>query len=142
MSGKKRTARRYAVCIKNRGNEASLERNKLYVVLPDNRAEAESYARQLVGEARQQYERILQEAQQQAEAAASEAVNAYRSSGVVQSAETEELESRIAYLRTFAEVTQVQLRAVLEGLANEVDKLSSLPERSRQAATNPLPRHS
>lgn len=37
--------RRYAVCIKNRGNEASLERNKLYVVLADARAEADGLVR-------------------------------------------------------------------------------------------------
>jgi cell division initiation protein len=105
-------------------------------------AEAEDYARRLVGQARQQYELTLQEAQQRAEEAADEAVDAYRSSGAVQSAEAEELESRIAYLRTFAEVTQVQLRAVLEGLANEVNKLGSLPNRSRQAVADPLTPHS
>lgn len=90
-------------------------------------AEAEDYARQLVGQARQQYEQLLHEAQQQAEEAANRAVNVYRSSGAVQSVEAEELERRIAYLRTFAEVTQVQLRAVLEGLTNEVNKLGTLP---------------
>jgi DivIVA domain-containing protein len=104
-------------------------------------AEAEDYARRLVGQARQQYELTLQEAQQRAEEAADEAVDAYRSSGAVHSAEAEELESRIAYLRTFAEVTQVQLRAVLEGLANEVNKLGSLPNRSRQAVVDPSARH-
>ncbi|MEV0382034.1 DivIVA domain-containing protein [Nonomuraea sp. NPDC050643] len=97
-------------------------------------AEAEDYARRLVAQARQQYEQLLQEAQQQAEEAASQAVSVYRSSGQVHSAEAEELERRIAYLRTFAEVTQVQLRAVLEGLTNEVNKLGSLPEASRQVA--------
>jgi DivIVA domain-containing protein len=96
-------------------------------------AEAEDYARRLVAQARQQYEQMLQEAQQQAEEAASQAVNVYRSSGEVQSAEAEELERRIAYLRTFAEVTQVQLRAVLEGLTSEVNKLGNLPEASRRA---------
>jgi hypothetical protein len=45
MSHKKKPARRYAVCIKNSGNEASLERNKLYVVLPDSRKEADGLAR-------------------------------------------------------------------------------------------------
>ena len=35
---KKKAPRRYAVCITNRGNEASLERNKLYVLLPDRQA--------------------------------------------------------------------------------------------------------
>jgi hypothetical protein len=42
---KKKVSRRYAVCIKNKGNEASLERNKLYVLLPDRRAEADALVR-------------------------------------------------------------------------------------------------
>ncbi len=45
MASKRKQARRYAVCIKNRGNEASLERNKLYVVLEDARAEADGLVR-------------------------------------------------------------------------------------------------
>jgi hypothetical protein len=45
MSGKKKTARRYVVCIKNDGSEASLERNKLYVAIPDRRAEADGLVR-------------------------------------------------------------------------------------------------
>lgn len=32
---------RFAVCIRNAGYEASLERNKIYVVLPDEAAERE-----------------------------------------------------------------------------------------------------
>ncbi|MEU8354694.1 DivIVA domain-containing protein [Nonomuraea sp. NPDC048882] len=97
-------------------------------------AEAEDYARRLVGQARHQYEQILHEAQQRAEEAGNQAVNVYRSSGAQQSADAEELERRIAYLRTFAEVTQVQLRAVLEGLTNEVNKLGKLPDTGRPAA--------
>jgi hypothetical protein len=45
MSGKKRVSRRYAVCIANAGNEASLERNKLYVLLRDRKAEADGLVR-------------------------------------------------------------------------------------------------
>jgi len=46
MSEKKRkTPRRYAVCIANKGSEASLERHKLYVLLPDRRAEADGLVR-------------------------------------------------------------------------------------------------
>ena len=45
MKEKTKATRRYAVCIKNRGNEASLERNKLYVVLPDTRAQADGLVR-------------------------------------------------------------------------------------------------
>ncbi|MEW9534088.1 DivIVA domain-containing protein [Microbispora sp. NPDC049125] len=104
-------------------------------------AEAEDYARRLVGEARQQYEQILQEAQRQAEEAADQAVGAYRSGSGVQSADAEELERRIAYLRTFAQVTQVQLRAVLEGLAQEVDKLGHLPDQGRQVVNGSSPVH-
>ena len=31
--------RRFAVCVQNKGYEASLERNKIYTVLPDDEAE-------------------------------------------------------------------------------------------------------
>jgi hypothetical protein len=31
--------RRFAVCVQNKGDEASLERNKIYTVLPDEDAE-------------------------------------------------------------------------------------------------------
>ena len=34
-----RTERRFAVCVRNDGYEASLERNKIYAVLPDDEAE-------------------------------------------------------------------------------------------------------
>jgi len=33
------TAQRFAVCVRNDGYEASLERNKIYTVLPDEQAE-------------------------------------------------------------------------------------------------------
>lgn len=42
---KKKASRRYAVCITNKGNEASLERNKLYILLPDQQAEADGLVR-------------------------------------------------------------------------------------------------
>jgi hypothetical protein len=42
---KKKVSRRYAVCITNTGNEASLERNKLYVLLRDRTAEADGLVR-------------------------------------------------------------------------------------------------
>ena len=45
MSEKRKLSRRYAVCITNKGNEASLERNKLYVLLPDRQAEADGLVR-------------------------------------------------------------------------------------------------
>ncbi len=45
MSEKRKLSRRYAVCITNKGNEASLERNKLYVLLPDRQAQADGLVR-------------------------------------------------------------------------------------------------
>jgi hypothetical protein len=45
-SGKAGTARRqFAVCVDNDGYEASLERNKIYVVLPDKDAERDGDVR-------------------------------------------------------------------------------------------------
>ena len=45
MSEKRKLSRRYAVCITNKGNEASLARNKLYVLLPDRQAQADGLVR-------------------------------------------------------------------------------------------------
>jgi len=45
MRVKKKVSRRYAVCIRNEGNEASRERNKLYVIFPDGQAEADGLVR-------------------------------------------------------------------------------------------------
>lgn len=39
MTAKKKTARRFVVCVKNEGYEAALERNKIYVVVADRGAE-------------------------------------------------------------------------------------------------------
>jgi hypothetical protein len=39
MAEKKTLPRRFAVCDQNKGYEASLERNKICVVLPDRKAE-------------------------------------------------------------------------------------------------------
>jgi hypothetical protein len=39
MADKRRPTRRFAVCVKNDGYEAALERNKLYVLLPDREAD-------------------------------------------------------------------------------------------------------
>ena len=53
---KRRTKRpaRFAVCIKNKGYEASLEIGKLYRVLPDEQAEKHGYLR-IVDESGEDY---------------------------------------------------------------------------------------
>jgi hypothetical protein len=45
---------RFAVCIKNKGYEASLERGKLYRVIPDREAERHGYLR-IVDESGEDY---------------------------------------------------------------------------------------
>lgn len=45
MSVKKKAVRRFAVCVKNDDYEAALERNKIYVVLPDREAEKDGDVR-------------------------------------------------------------------------------------------------
>jgi hypothetical protein len=44
----------FAVCIKNKGYEASLEKGKLYRVVPDQKAEAHGYLR-IVDESGEDY---------------------------------------------------------------------------------------
>ena len=45
MAEKSKSNPRFAVCVRNEGYEASLERNKLYVVLPDSDADREGDVR-------------------------------------------------------------------------------------------------
>ncbi len=47
MAEKQDANPRFAVCVRNDGHEASLERHKLYVVLPDAEAEREGDVRVL-----------------------------------------------------------------------------------------------
>lgn len=100
-------------------------------------AQAEGYCRRLVSDAREHYENILREASEQATEAAEQAGAAYRARSEHESdpdagsPEREALERRIAWLHTFADVTQVQLRSVLEALTREVDKLGDLASPPR-----------
>jgi cell division initiation protein len=92
-------------------------------------AQAEEYARKLVAQARQRYEDLLQHAQDQAKQAASEAQRAADALPAhATEADRAALEQKVTYLRTFAEVTEVQLRSVLEALTREVDKLGDVPK--------------
>jgi vacuolar-type H+-ATPase subunit H len=114
-------------------------------------AQAEDYARRLVANARLQYEDILRRAHEQAQEAATEAGRLYQASAkeqeqeaarsgeqpgaeqqgeprtAGQNSEMQYLQSRLAYMRTFAQVTQVQLRSILDALRQELDQLTDLP---------------
>ncbi|HYY10931.1 MAG TPA: hypothetical protein VE781_08320 [Kineosporiaceae bacterium] len=99
-------------------------------------AQAEDYARRLVANARLQYEEILHRAHDQAQAAAAEAGRlAEQQHGSHEDpAEMQYLQSRLAYMRTFAQVTQVQLRSILDALRQELDQLTELPAGPDPAA--------
>ena len=94
-------------------------------------AQAEDYARRLVANARLQYEEILHRAHDQAQAAAAEAGRVaeeqQQRAPHEDPAEMQYLQSRLAYMRTFAQVTQVQLRSILDALRTELDQLTELP---------------
>jgi cell division septum initiation protein DivIVA len=91
-------------------------------------AQAEHFARQLIGDARRQYEEILVTAERQAGEAAEAASQLYQQVTAPQARrmEQEELLSKVAYLRTFATVTQVQMRSILDALRGELDQLCVL----------------
>lgn len=96
-------------------------------------AQAEAHCRRLTGDARRQASALLDEAQQRAEVAAQEAVQAYRAeAGPDHAAGVEEFERRMAWLRTFCHAVQIQLHAASDAFAQEVDKLARLPEEFNQ----------
>lgn len=91
-------------------------------------AQAEAHCRQLTSEARRQAETILHEAQARAEEAAHQAGARYRDqAGGSYAAEVEEVERRLAWLRTFTHAVQVQLQAASEAFSQEIGKLGDLP---------------
>jgi cell division septum initiation protein DivIVA len=107
-------------------------------------AQAEDYARRLVSGARRQYEEILVAAHDQADRATAEARELFtRASHVPDppptTAEVDLLQERVTYLRTFAQVTQVQLRSILDGLRQELDRLA-LPEPTPPSPPEPAGR--
>jgi cell division septum initiation protein DivIVA len=111
-------------------------------------AQAEDYARRLVANARLQYEEILHRAHDQAQAAATEAGRVAEEQQQYapheDPGEMQYLQSRLAYMRTFAQVTQVQLRSILDALRQELDQLTELPAGPGTPGTPPaqLPQRS
>lgn len=93
-------------------------------------AQAEMYSRELVAQARSRCEEILCEAERRAAEAAERAATMYRERRHDATDEEEYLERRVAWLRTFAEVAQIQLKSTLEALGREIDKLAVPPPES------------
>lgn len=93
--------------------------------------DAETYARDLMMTARTQYRAVLDEAEKRAKEAAAQVEDAV-SSPVTDGARhpdpaTRQPVAEVEYVRTYARVAQVQLRAVLDALAEQVDMLGDVP---------------
>lgn len=87
-------------------------------------AEAEQYSKDLVASARTQYSEILRRAEQ---AAGNQAPAATPAAGPEYHTPIDEIE----YVRTYTKVAQVQLRAVIDALAAQVDRLGDVPGAQR-----------
>ncbi|UOE43490.1 DivIVA domain-containing protein [Agromyces larvae] len=97
-------------------------------------ADAEQYARDLVLTARNQYREILDRAESSATPATTAVVPAAHGPAVPE----------IEYVRTYAQVAQIQLRSVLEALTEQVDRLGTLQppgagSEAARPASSPAP---
>jgi cell division initiation protein len=84
-------------------------------------AEAEQYSKDLVASARTQYSEILRRAEDSVATREAVPVPAATAAGYTDTIQ------EIEYVRTYTKVAQVQLRAVIDALAEQVDKLGDLP---------------
>ncbi|WP_415854269.1 DivIVA domain-containing protein [Sinomonas sp. G460-2] len=87
-------------------------------------AEAEQYSKDLVATARTQYAEILRRAEQAGNAGGNVAP---ASNGPAYHTPIEEIE----YVRTYTKVAQVQLRAVIDALVEQVDRLGDVPAKGQ-----------
>jgi DivIVA domain-containing protein len=93
-------------------------------------AEAQEYSRELAEEARLRRDEIVREAKvrasmilEEAHASGSRAAEAARgAAGPRSDAERQELQTEIAYLRTFSDVCRTHLRAYLESLSRSIEE--------------------
>lgn len=93
-------------------------------------AEAEQYAKDLVETARNQQRDALQQAHETVETAVKQMPPAAASASDAPVADLE-------YVRTFTRVAHVQLRSVLDALAEQVERLGQFPETSGEAGADP-----
>ncbi|HEU4945611.1 MAG TPA: DivIVA domain-containing protein [Kribbella sp.] len=106
-------------------------------------AEAEQYAKDLVEAARHQHRDVLKQAHDSVESAVKHLPPGDAAAMNGTQVPTAELE----YVRTFTQVAHIQLRSVLDALAEQVERLGHLPEvpggppsgRAAVASVNGLP---
>lgn len=97
--------------------------SRAQVIADKHIGDAEQYAHDLIDTARKQYTEILQKAQDSVTEATASAPPAADGSRPEYGPPVPEIE----YVRTYTRVAQVQLRAVIDALAEQVDQLGQLP---------------
>jgi cell division initiation protein len=90
-------------------------------------SDAEQYSRDLIETARTQYQELLRRA---------ESSNADRSDETAAVGAYHDQIPEIEYVRTYSRIAYTQLRAVLDSLAEQVDRLGQLPDLPGQASSN------
>ncbi|WP_394554366.1 DivIVA domain-containing protein [Agromyces sp. MMS24-JH15] len=98
-------------------------------------ADAEQYARDLVITARNQYREVLERGAERAAQAGAKAEVPTSTAPIPTLPPMPEIE----YVRTYAQVAQIQLRSVLDALTEQVDRLGSLPQSVQEAPAAPAP---
>ncbi|CAH0235334.1 MULTISPECIES: DivIVA domain-containing protein [unclassified Arthrobacter] len=93
-------------------------------------AEAEQYSKDLVASARTQYSEILRRAEDSVATREAVPVPAATAAGYTDTIQ------EIEYVRTYTKVAQVQLRAVIDALAEQVDRLGDLPVARADRSSN------
>jgi len=107
--------------------------SRAQVIADKHVSDAEQYAHDLIDTARQQYAEILQKAEENAAARSTAAAPAGPGAGPAEqpagAPEPGQGPSipEIEYVRTYTRVAKVQLRAVIDALAEQVDQLGHLP---------------
>lgn len=91
-------------------------------------AEAEQYSKDLVASARTQYSEILRRAEDSANSRTGGKASETDGAAPAYTTPIDEIE----YVRTYTKVAQTQLRAVIDALAEQVDKLGTVPASTRQ----------
>lgn len=116
--------------------------SRAQVIADKHISDAEQYAYDLIDSARKQYTEILQKAQSHVASAnaqpATEQMDAKtadaktNASATAGSIEYSSPIPQVEYVRTYTKVAQVQLRAVIDALVEQIDQLGEVPGSSLQ----------
>lgn len=98
--------------------------SRAQVIADRHVADAEQYAHDLIDTARKQYTEILHKAQERVHP---QDTGEKHTNGGVQRVDYTTAIDDIEYVRTYTKVAQIQLRAVIDALAEQVDQLGQLP---------------